>query len=89
MCSPWCPIWAATPLPTTQSGGGDDGGDYDTAVNSGDAGFGGDDVIQNEIESYIITDGLGKHLSDFISKYTSNIKETGVWLSGFYGSGKS
>ena len=47
------------------------------------------DEIQSEIESYIITDGLGKYLSEFISQYTSNIKETGVWLSGFYGSGKS
>lgn len=45
--------------------------------------------IQSEIESYIITDGLGTHLSKFTSLYTSNIKETGVWLSGFYGSGKS
>jgi len=45
--------------------------------------------IQSEIESYIITDGLGRHLDDFITQYTSNIKETGVWLSGFYGSGKS
>lgn len=47
------------------------------------------DEIQSEIESYIITDGLGKYLSTFISRYTGNIKETGVWLSGFYGSGKS
>ena len=45
--------------------------------------------IQSEIESYIITDGLGEHFSKFIDQYTSNIKETGVWLSGFYGSGKS
>ncbi|MBD0402937.1 BREX system P-loop protein BrxC [Flammeovirga sp. EKP202] len=48
-----------------------------------------EDEIQHEIESYIITDGLGKHLSSFVSQYTSNIKETGVWISGFYGSGKS
>lgn len=47
------------------------------------------DEIQSEIESYIITDGLGKHLSKFLNIYTGNIKETGVWLSGFYGSGKS
>jgi hypothetical protein len=45
--------------------------------------------IQSEIESYIVTDGLGQHFSKFITQYTSNIKETGVWLSGFYGSGKS
>ena len=45
--------------------------------------------IQSELESYIITDGLGEHLSTFVKQYTSNIKETGVWLSGFYGSGKS
>ena len=48
-----------------------------------------EDEIQSEIESYIITDGLGNHLSKFITQYTSNIRETGVWLSGFYGSGKS
>ena len=45
--------------------------------------------IQSEIETYYLTDGLGEHLSNFINQYTSNIKETGVWLSGFYGSGKS
>ena len=45
--------------------------------------------IQQEIESYIVTEGLSKHLSNFCNQYTSNIKETGVWISGFYGSGKS
>jgi hypothetical protein len=45
--------------------------------------------IQQEIESYIVTEGIGHHLYDFTNQYTSNIKETGVWLSGFYGSGKS
>lgn len=44
---------------------------------------------QYEIESYIVTDGISENLSLFIGKYTSNIKETGVWISGFYGSGKS
>ncbi|WP_417861362.1 BREX system P-loop protein BrxC [Winogradskyella sediminis] len=48
-----------------------------------------ENAIQSEIESYIVTDGIGQHLSKFINLYTSNIKETGVWLSGFYGSGKS
>ena len=45
--------------------------------------------IQQEIESYIVTEGIGRHLYEFTNQFTSNIKETGVWLSGFYGSGKS
>ncbi|MDD4029029.1 MAG: BREX system P-loop protein BrxC [Caldisericia bacterium] len=45
--------------------------------------------IQQEIESYIVTEGIGRHLNNFINQFTSNIKETGVWISGFYGSGKS
>lgn len=45
--------------------------------------------IQSEIENYIITDGLAKEYSDFVATFTSNILETGVWISGFYGSGKS
>jgi hypothetical protein len=47
------------------------------------------DEIQSEIQSYIVTDGLGQQLSKFIGQYMGNLKETGVWLSGFYGSGKS
>jgi hypothetical protein len=47
------------------------------------------DEIQQEMESYIVTEGIGRHLHSFIDQYTSNIKETGVWISGFYGSGKS
>lgn len=45
--------------------------------------------IQQEIESYIVTEGIGRHLYNFTNQFTSNVKETGVWLSGFYGSGKS
>ncbi len=45
--------------------------------------------IQQEIESYIVTEGISRHLYNFTNQFTSNIKETGVWLSGFYGSGKS
>lgn len=45
--------------------------------------------VKYEIESYIVTENIGKYFSDFVSKFTSNIKETGVWISGFYGSGKS
>lgn len=46
-------------------------------------------AIKSEIENYIVTDGLAKEYADFVSTYTSNVLETGVWLSGFYGSGKS
>src|SRR5690606_8678983 len=45
--------------------------------------------IQSEIESYIVTDGLAAEYSNFASVFTSSIKESGVWISGFYGSGKS
>ena len=45
--------------------------------------------IQSEIENYIVTDGLAREYDDFVSIFTSNILETGVWISGFYGSGKS
>ena len=48
-----------------------------------------EEEIRYEIDNYIITENIGHHLSTFASKYNSNIKETGVWLSGFYGSGKS
>ena len=45
--------------------------------------------IQSELESYIVTDNIAKHFYDFVTQYTSAIKERGVWISGFYGSGKS
>lgn len=45
--------------------------------------------IQVEIESYIVTDGLAREFADFVGIFTSSILETGVWISGFYGSGKS
>lgn len=45
--------------------------------------------IQQEIENYIVTDGLAKDYADFVATFTSSIVETGAWISGFYGSGKS
>jgi len=48
-----------------------------------------EDEIQHEIQNYIVTEGIAHYLNTFLNEYTSNLKETGVWLSGFYGSGKS
>ncbi|MDO9555120.1 MAG: BREX system P-loop protein BrxC, partial [Atribacterota bacterium] len=45
--------------------------------------------IQFEVENYIITAKIANYFDRFIQNYKSNIKETGVWVSGFYGSGKS
>jgi hypothetical protein len=48
-----------------------------------------EDAILFEVENYIITDKVANFFDEFIQNYKSNIKETGVWISGFYGSGKS
>jgi hypothetical protein len=48
-----------------------------------------DDEILDELEGFILTESLAKHLADFCDFFTSNTAQPGVWLSGFYGSGKS
>ena len=48
-----------------------------------------EEEIKEEIENYIVTDGLAKQFNNFVSIYLTDILETGVWISGFYGSGKS
>jgi len=45
--------------------------------------------ILTEIEKYTVTDGLAHEYEKFVNIFTSSIVETGVWISGFYGSGKS
>lgn len=45
--------------------------------------------IKEELDGFILTESLAKHLNDFIDEYTCGTMESGVWLSGFYGSGKS
>lgn len=48
---------------------------------------------QQELEEYVVTRELVKHFRDFFSNYTASIDtptdEMGVWISGFFGSGKS
>ena len=53
-----------------------------------------DDVnIRQELEEYVVTKELEKHFRDFFTSYKRGITDTtdkmGVWISGFFGSGKS
>lgn len=54
----------------------------------------GDDVnVNQELEEYVVTRELQKHFARFFSNYNKSIKgetdKMGVWISGFFGSGKS
>lgn len=49
--------------------------------------------IKQELEEYVVTRELQKHFRDFFDSYkrgiTGNTDKMGVWISGFFGSGKS
>ena len=49
--------------------------------------------IQQELEEYVVTRELQKHFADFFAGYkrgiNGNTDKMGVWISGFFGSGKS
>lgn len=49
--------------------------------------------VQQELEEYVVTDELQKHFADFYKAYDKgidgNTAKMGVWISGFFGSGKS
>lgn len=49
--------------------------------------------IFQELEEYVVTNELNKHIGDFFEAYKKGIRgntdEVGVWISGFFGSGKS
>ena len=49
--------------------------------------------IKQELEEYVVTDELKKHLDSFFEAYKTgiigNTDKNGVWISGFFGSGKS
>ncbi|MGF9913337.1 BREX system P-loop protein BrxC [Paenibacillus ehimensis] len=49
--------------------------------------------IKQELEEYVVTKELQKHFADFFSSYKKGINgytdKMGVWISGFFGSGKS
>lgn len=52
-----------------------------------------DEDKRQELEEYVITNELRKHLREFFDNYARSIQnptdEMGVWISGFFGSGKS
>ena len=52
-----------------------------------------EDNIYQELDEYVVTKELQRHFNIFYSAYnkslTSEIDEMGVWISGFFGSGKS
>lgn len=49
--------------------------------------------VKQELEEYVVTRELQKHLWSFFTNYKKGLigetKKTGVWISGFFGSGKS
>lgn len=49
--------------------------------------------IKQELEEYVVTRELQKYFSDFFTSYKNGINgntdKMGVWISGFFGSGKS
>ena len=49
--------------------------------------------VRQELEEYVVTRELQKHFAEFFSSYKRGILGTtdkmGVWISGFFGSGKS
>ena len=50
-------------------------------------------VMKQELEEYVVTNELQKHFRDFFASYKKGINrrtdKMGVWISGFFGSGKS
>lgn len=56
-------------------------------------GQGEDSNVKQELEEYVVTRELQKHFAEFFSAYkkgiNGNTDKMGVWISGFFGSGKS
>ena len=48
-----------------------------------------EESILNELEEYVITGELEKNINDFLFEYNNYTNKNGVWISGFFGSGKS
>lgn len=52
-----------------------------------------DDRVKQELEEFVVTKELVKHFRKFYTNYTDSLEtktdKIGVWISGFFGSGKS
>lgn len=54
-----------------------------------------DATVWQELEEYVVTNELEKHFRDFFESYSTNLNDpsipnrVGIWISGFFGSGKS
>lgn len=51
------------------------------------------DILEQELEEFVVTKELTKHIATFYRNYNNSLDERtdkiGVWISGFFGSGKS
>ncbi len=56
----------------------------ETVIKADDRGH-----IHQEVEEYVITNEISKKLTDFFESYNNYEGINGVWISGFFGSGKS
>ena len=48
-----------------------------------------EESILNELEEYVITNEIETNINDFLYEYNNYSNKNGVWISGFFGSGKS
>ena len=57
------------------------------------AGQGESGIAAQELDEYVVTRELQRHFRDFFAAYKKGIvgstPKMGVWISGFFGSGKS
>lgn len=47
------------------------------------------DHVYQEVDEYVVTREVAKKLADFFESYNDSDNINGVWISGFFGSGKS
>jgi len=45
--------------------------------------------LQSEVEEFVVTQEISRGLEQFADRYLNETNANGVWISGFFGSGKS